>query len=107
MNVDTLSSRPSTSPRTSAVAVPTTTSSGVEYFMGVHLLSSRTVEMLPPQVEPAFQPQHRVDLAARRAAAFGQRPYRGPQAISIDPSALDDLQAGDGKHRGDGAADGA
>src|SRR6185436_7901268 len=107
MKVETLSSRPSTSPRTSAVAVPTSTSSGVEYFIGVHLLSSGIVETLPPQLEPTLQPQYRVDLSARRAAALGQRLHRGPQAVAIDPAALDDLQRVDRVHVGDRAADGA
>src|SRR5689334_24565406 len=73
MKVETLSSRPSTSPSTSAAAVPSTTSSGVEYFIGVHLLSGRDVEMLPPQLKPAFEAQHRVDLTTGLAASIGQR----------------------------------
>src|SRR6185436_2877248 len=96
MKVETLSSRPSTS---------TTTSSGVEYFIGVHLLSSGIVETLPPQLEPTLQPQYRVDLSARRAAALGQRLHRGPQAVAIDPAALDGLQPVDRIHGGDRAAD--
>src|SRR5215813_9762868 len=103
MNVDTLSRRPSTSPRTSAAAVPRTTSSGVEYFMGVHLLSGRDVEALPTQLKPALQLQDRGNFAAGLAAAVGERLDRGAQLVAIDPAALDDLQAGGRKHRGDRA----
>src|SRR5260221_7723584 len=106
-NVDTLSSRPSMSPRTSDAADPSTTSSGVEYFIGVHLLPLWDVESLAPRLEPALEPQHGVNLAAGLATAVRQRLDGGTEPVRIDPAAPHHLEIDHGQHRRGETAGGA
>src|SRR6185369_4699821 len=99
MRVDTLSSRPSTSPRTRTAAAPSTTSSGVEYFIGIHLPPLWNRRSRSPCLEPALEGQHGLNVAAGVPAAIGQRTDRRVEPVAIHPAALDDLELGHGQHR--------
>src|SRR5262249_22996752 len=92
-----LSSSPISPPSTKTAAVPSTISSGVEYFMGRHLLSFWDSGGAPPMssLQPVPEAKHTHPLGAGPPASIEYLSNRVVDLSWMDPAALHDFETFD------------